>query len=546
MLRIIVFLLLVCIAAAGAAWIADQPGDVALVWNGWRIDTSLSVFVLALGLLVLAAMLIVALVRMVWRVPSRVARVRRRRRSAQARRAVAQGLLAIGAGDLRAARKNDQLVRRLNRQDPLALLLHAQTAQLAGDGTAARLAFKTMADREETRLLGLRGLFIEAQRNNDAEMAANLAERAIRIAPASGWASHAVLASRCARGDWNGALAILSNNRAAGVIEKKVYDRQRAVLLTAQALELESTDREAALKTVREALALAPALVPAATLSAKLLSEAQQVRKAMRVIEAAWRVNPHPDLADAYGHVRLGDSAVERLARIEALAAKAPEHVESLLAVTRAAIDAQQFTKARERLEPLLDHPTQRVAMLMAAIERAEHGDSGRARYWTLRAVRAAHDPAWTADGFVSDRWRPVSPVSGRIDAFQWVAPVAALPGSEAAVIDAEADADASLHDAVQTPAIAHDGGGAAAAQAGSNGGPASPSASVAAAVAAMPERATTALRDTKQASRPPPVIPHLRAPDDPGVAEDGAPDGSNEDQRQLGRFRGILSRWGG
>lgn len=542
MLRIIVFLVLVCIAAAGAAWIADQPGDVALVWNGWRIDTSLSVFALAIGLLVIAAMLIVALVRMVWRIPSRISRIRRRRRSAQARRAVTQGLLAIGAGDLRAARKQDHLVRRLKRQDPLALLLHAQTAQLAGDGAAARDAFKTMTERDETRLLGLRGLFIEAQRNNDAAAAANLAEQAIRIAPASGWASHAVLASRCANGDWGGALSILSNNRAAGIIEKKVYDRQRAVLLTAQALELESTDRETAQKIVREALALAPALVPAATLSAKLLSEAQQTRKAMRVIEAAWRVNPHPDLAEAYGHVRLGDSAVERLARIEALAAKAPEHVESALAVARAAIDAQQFAKARERLEPLLAHPTQRVAMLMAAIERAEHGDSGRARYWTLRAVRAAHDPAWTADGFVSDRWRPVSPVSGRIDAFQWIAPVAALPGSETAVIDAEADADTLLQEPAQTPAVAHDGAGAATVQAGSNGGSAAQSASV----TAISRHGTAARPDATNANKPPPVIPHLRAPDDPGVAEEGEPDGSTEDQRQLGRFRGILSRWGG
>ncbi len=36
----------------------------------------------------------------------------------------------------------------------------------------------------------------------------------------------------------------------------------------------------------------------------------------------------------------------------------------------------------------------------MAEIERTEHGDSGRARRWTLRAVRALHDPAWTADGY--------------------------------------------------------------------------------------------------------------------------------------------------
>ena len=60
----------------------------------------------------------------------------------------------------------------------------------------------------------------------------------------------------------------------------------------------------------------------------------------MRIVEAAWLAHPHPDLADAYAHVKLGDSARQRLVRIETLAAKAPGHLESALAVARAAIDA--------------------------------------------------------------------------------------------------------------------------------------------------------------------------------------------------------------
>ena len=122
----------------------------------------------------------------------------------------------------------------------------------------------------------------------------------------------------------------------------------------------------------------------------------------MRIVEAAWLAQPHPDLADAYAHVRLGDSARQRLVRVETLAAKAPGHLESALAVARAAIDATEFARAREALAPFVAAPTQRVAMLMAEIERTEHGDSGRARAWTLRAVRALHDPVWTADGYVS------------------------------------------------------------------------------------------------------------------------------------------------
>jgi HemY protein len=55
------------------------------------------------------------------------------------------------------------------------------------------------------------------------------------------------------------------------------------------------------------------------------------------------------------------------------------------------------------------------------------------------RAVHARRDPAWTADGLISERWMPVSPVSGRLDAFQWRDPLAALGGgSSGALVEAE------------------------------------------------------------------------------------------------------------
>ena len=61
----------------------------------------------------------------------------------------------------------------------------------------------------------------------------------------------------------------------------------------------------------------------------------------------------------------------------------------------------------------------------MAHLEEAETGDIGRTREWMARAVHAALDPVWTADGLIAEHWMPVSPATGRLDAFQWRVPVA-------------------------------------------------------------------------------------------------------------------------
>jgi HemY protein len=78
------------------------------------------------------------------------------------------------------------------------------------------------------------------------------------------------------------------------------------------------------------------------------------------------------------------------------------------------------------------------VAALMAELEMAQ-GDEGRAREWMARALNARRDPAWTADAFVSDHWLPISPVSGRLDAFEWKDPLAGE--DHGAVIEHRADA---------------------------------------------------------------------------------------------------------
>ncbi len=71
----------------------------------------------------------------------------------------------------------------------------------------------------------------------------------------------------------------------------------------------------------------------------------------------------------------------------------------------------------------------------MARIEAGE-GDKGREREWLARAVRAPRDRAWIADGYVSDRWLPVSPVTGAVDAFEWKAPVDAIGRGDDTLLD--------------------------------------------------------------------------------------------------------------
>ena len=72
------------------------------------------------------------------------------------------------------------------------------------------------------------------------------------------------------------------------------------------------------------------------------------------------------------------------------------------------------------------DGPTRKACLLMAEIEEGQTGDQGKARVWLSRAATAPADPIWVADGVTSEDWAPVSPATGRLDAFAWKVPVTA------------------------------------------------------------------------------------------------------------------------
>jgi HemY protein len=496
MIRIVIFLLALAAVALGFAWVADRPGEIAVTWMGYRIETSVMVAMLALAVIILAAIAIWSAARAILRSPEQVSLFFRHRRAMKGYLAISRGLIAIGSGDTALARKSASDAARLSPGDPLALLLEAQSAQLAGDRDGADRAFRAMLEKPETKLLGLRGLYVEAQRRNDMTAARLFAEEAAKSAPQAPWAGQAVLDDRCAHADWAGALAALEAMKPA--LEKADYRRKRAVLLTARALAIQDSERDVALTLALDAVKVAPDLVPAAAFVGRRLAEADNARKARKILETAWLANPHPDIAQTYADVRPGDSARERMNRIRKLLEKNPAGVEGALALARAALDAKDFKAARAALTPHLQVPTQRVATLMAEIEQSEHGDVGRAREWMMRAVRAAPDPAWTADGVVSDRWLPVSPVTGHLDAFQWKVPVAEI-GIERPVVDviAATAAPAPVIAERPTPETETD--------------PQAETANGESASRTKPKRPIAA----QQAE---PVIPLIHAPDDPGI----------------------------
>lgn len=436
MVRLVIYLLGVALAASGLAWLADRPGTLQIAWQGYDIETSVFRAAVLLALAIAIAVFLWSICRTIWNSPAAVGErivTRRKRRGLDA---LSSGMIAVGAGDKALATRYALQARKSLPHEPLTHLLRAQAAQLSGDRATARRIYEAMLTSPETEQLGLRGLFLEAEREGAPDAAQQFAGRAMKANPKLGWSCDALFDLQCRSKNWDGALESLAHAKRSGHHDKASGDRKRAILLAAKAQDLEEAETDIALSSALEAHTLAPELVPAAAVAGRILASRGQTGKAAKILQKTYTKSPHPDLATAYAHARVGDSARDRLDRIRQLAALNPHSIESPIAVATTAIEARLFDDARMALEPLLaNRLTQRVATLMARIEAGENGDKGKVREWLARAVTAARDPVWIADGVISDQWEPISPIDGRLDAYQWRVPVEARDQARADIV---------------------------------------------------------------------------------------------------------------
>jgi len=414
------------LVAALAAWVIALPGTLSLEVAGYRMQPRLGT---AIVLLLLAAALVIflwAVLRRILGAPRAMARRRALRRREQGVEALSDAVIALQSGDPSRARLMAREAQARLPDNSAARLLEARADLALGDMPAAREHYRALIASEKTAIAALTGLYDQARTQHRPEAALTFARKALNLSPDSAWAAEAVFDDLVQHGQWAEAVAMVNAEPAASREAKARKRRRQAVIETARARQAETGQPNAALDHALTALKLLPDFVPAALIAARLYIDRGEARRAQSLLRRIWRATGHPDAAALYAHSHPGASAVERLKRMRELVELPAAHRAAAMALARAAIDAYDWPLARQALEPFSGNDaTQGIASLMAEIEEGQNGDQGKAREWLARAVRAPRDPAWTADGIVSDEWEPVSPVTGRLDAFEWKVPVA-------------------------------------------------------------------------------------------------------------------------
>lgn len=434
LLKIVVFVALAAAAAWGGAWLMDSDGGVTVAFA--QREFVLSPLGAVVGLVLLLAVLwvairlaalLVALLRFVLGDETALSRHFNRSRERRGYWALADSLVALAEGDPQAALRRAERAERLLRRPEVTGLLGARAAELAGDRQEATEQYKSLLDSPKTRFAGIMGLLQQKLEEGNQPVALELALKARDLRPGHPGLLNTLFDLQCRRGDWTGARQTLSSMAAARVLPRDVVTRREAVLSLADArsaIALGDVARgeEAALQANK----LAPTLVPAAVLAARVQVDKGQPKKASKLLATAWAANPHPDIAAAYATIEPGETPTARRKRFGSLVASAAgDDTESRLLAAELALAAEDFPGARKALGDLATvQGTARALALMAAIERGQGEPDAVVRGWLAKAIDAPRGPQWICGKcqHVHGAWLPVCENCGAFDTLTWTA----------------------------------------------------------------------------------------------------------------------------
>jgi HemY protein len=397
MIRLILVVIAIIAACAITVFLTLNPGSVSFDFMGVSGQMP---FALAIGLILIVTFIILVFWRLIlglWTAPDKFRQFNDRRRKEKGFDALESALIAAAAGEgevaVRQAARADTLLDR----PALSRLLAARAAEAAGNLPGAEAHYEAMLEDPKSKLVAQRGLAQIAFERGAHIEAAEYAKAAFDSSKSASWAFDALFDAQVAQGNWSSALETILEGEKRRRIPVDKARRRRAVLLTAQAMECEATDPDAARSMSEKAAAAAPGFAPAVVLAARLLAPARKHKKAEELIKSAWSAEPHPALARALGDLRKSDTKAKRAERLRLLAATRPEHRESRLLLVEAALDGGQTEAARAILDPLLNlgTPTARLCAIAARLGRQEDDDAA-ARRWMTRASHAPGEADWS------------------------------------------------------------------------------------------------------------------------------------------------------
>lgn len=423
-MKFFIFLFFVGLSSI-SIWLSNHPGTVSIDWMGYNVETYIGVLFLIIGAASLGLNFFMKLVKFIYQSPKKIYNSWVAYQQRRAYKAFTKGMVAIAAGDGKEASAQAKKTSAIMSEQPLVLLLSAQSARMQGDEEKAEHFYRLMVERPDTAFLGYRGLVVTASKHGDFQKALDYAYKAYNLNSKAPWVLKTLFDLNLRLGSYASAEQVLKEIDKRKLINSRESRQLHAIML----YEIAKKSGEDPIALLKKAHTLAPEFITGTCRLAELYQQEERTSKAIEVLEKTWKVAPHPDVAKVYLDLCPSKNELDRYQHALKLKNLNPDHKESRILLAETALMAELWGEARTHLKPLLKEkdkkPSLRVCQLMARVEEAEHNNTAEAKKWLAKIVKAPVDNSWICGqcGSIADSWQPMCKTCDSFNTLGWQTP---------------------------------------------------------------------------------------------------------------------------
>ena len=433
LLKGIILLTLSGFCAYSVIYLSELSGDITLNINSNQLTISIimGVCIILLLFLILYVGFVflnlgVAIIRFLSGDETAITRYLNRSRQTKGSKALSSALISFYEGDSVEALVHSNKAKKLLKNDKLSLLINAQITKKSGDTKLALASYKKLLGQKDTRLVALSGIVSEKIKSGEFKIALELSKKNVELYPKNIGNINTLFNLQLQEKDWKGAVKTLQRRKAVEKIPRESFLQQEAILIFEDAQEkFEAGLSQEALSGTLVAVRQFPSFVAALCFLTKLENSSRNKRRVEKILQKAWSLFPHPDIAKSYASLVKVESPEKRLKRFEPLIKINESDPQTMILKAELFLATEDFSKAKELISALAnDNPDNYILALMAAVERASGGNDKIVREWLTKAVYAPKSPTWICNecGFQSE-WISICQSCDCFDSMRWARP---------------------------------------------------------------------------------------------------------------------------
>lgn len=399
MIKIVWNAFLLGVIALAAAWLSNNPGVLRLEWIGYSVQTSVAVVIAAV--VIVYAVFYVFLAKPVLLVSQKLSFLlgadKRARKIAESKinkevdryTLLGKGLTALAAGDIAAAEKLSAQIKKSFADDETKIVVfQAQLAEAKNNTAEAVRLYTELADRPETRLLGMRGKIRLYRLTGNSAGALELCSQLLTMKNPPAWVLSESFELQIHEKEWKSAVSTLEKAYKQNLFDKLTAKRLKASVLLEQAAGTpEEAERE---KLIREAHDTDETFVRAALQTAELDVRAGQIKKARRLLRKLWKISPDWAVYKVYLTLTAQETPIEAVKDVEELIAENPKAVINDLVFADCSLKARLWGQAGAAVNKyLVVHPDSKRALMIAQEIAAYNQDEKTAEEYRAKASEA-------------------------------------------------------------------------------------------------------------------------------------------------------------